>query len=477
MNRLTIRPLRSSNRPTHSARPPSPERTQRRLRAAILVGLVAGTLWVVTEDRSTHSRELAAAAPPTVIALADLAPDAPMKQRHGQHHAQTSATATAVAEQPDAPAIWAIPAGAIDPKKARTEDGKLVQDLEDGTRITFTLDPKLQRIAQETLARYDVEWGTVVAIRPKTGEILAMAEYASGRPGLSRLSLSAAGPAASIFKIITSAALLEHADLAPDAEACTHGGQNKLTLYNLKPNKRLDTKCETFAQALGSSNNVAFARWADTLLTPAQLQETAERFLFSRRIPFPWAVGISQARVPFGSRLGFGRTAAGFEGTTLSPLHAAMITAAVGNEGAMMAPNLIASATLNGETVFTATPQKLADVMSKENAKTLTEMLEASITYGTGKKFFTRKGQPRLGKIRAGGKSGSLSGRHEETKRHFSWFVALAPLDDPEIAVAALVVHGENWTVKGAVPARDILAAYFDIRDASERPARDPLAD
>lgn len=468
-----------NTRRDRTSRPADPTRPRRRMRYAIVLGLVSGTLWTLLEDKSGRTTEIPAT-PPLVVSLADLAADAPLKKRL----AAGRPTPKVAAAEPEPTTGWAIPAGAIDPKKATldTSGEHLVQDLPDGTRVVFTLDPKLQRVAAETLARYDVEWGAVVAIRPQTGEILAMAEHAKGRPELSRLSLSAAGPAASIFKVISSAALLEHANLAPDQEICTHGGQNKLTLYNLKANKRLDTKCETFAEALGSSNNVAFARWADSLLTPQQLQQTAEKFLFTRRIPFPWAVGISQARIPFGSRLGFARAAAGFEATTLSPLHAAMITAAVGHEGKMMAPQLIASATHNGEQVYEATPTQLAQVLSPEHAKTLTGMLEATMTHGTGKKFFEKKGVPRLGKVRSGGKSGSLSGRHEDTRRHFSWFVALAPIDNVEVAVAALVVHGENWTVKGAVPAREVLAAYFGSTSGSastdnDPSQRDPLAE
>ena len=117
---------------------------------------------------------------------------------------------------------------------------------------------------------------------------------------------------------------------------------------------------------------------------------------------------------------------------------------------------------------------------SPDTARTLTGMLEATMTHGTGKKFFEKKGVPRLGKIRAGGKSGSLSGRGDsDTGRHYSWFVALAPIEAPEIAVAALVVNGAEWTVKGAVPARDVLAAYFGKAPDEERQEReaDPLAE
>ena len=47
--------------------------------------------------------------------------------------------------------------------------------LEDGTRVLLTLDPRVQAAAQNTLERYKVEWGAVIALRPQTGEVLAFA--------------------------------------------------------------------------------------------------------------------------------------------------------------------------------------------------------------------------------------------------------------------------------------------------------------
>lgn len=452
-----------------------PIRQRRRLRLGAAAGLLAGTMWVALEERSDPAlaRPSASAgiAAPKVTELQTQAP--------GPTAMAGLVTALTAPSTPRAADRWGIPAGALDPAHATLIDGHLGQILEDGTRVHYTLDPRLQEVATSTLSRYRVEWGAVVAIRPQTGEILAFAEHAEGRPDLSRLPLFSGAPAASIFKIISSAALLEMGHLAPDDTLCTHGGHHKLTLYNLKPNQRLDTRCETFAQSLGSSNNVAFARWADDKLEPMQLQAMANRFLFGRRLPFPWAVGISEARIPTASRLGLARAAAGFEGTTLSPLHAALITAAIANDGVMMAPHLVARADKAGETLFEATPTKLADVLTPDVAGKLRLMLEESVTYGTGKKFFESKGKPRL-PVRAGGKSGSLSGKDDGLTRHYSWFVAMAPIDKPEIAVAALIVNGEQWTIKGAVAARDVLAAWFD-KDAAPAAADpselDPLAD
>jgi cell division protein FtsI/penicillin-binding protein 2 len=102
-------------------------------------------------------------------------------------------------------------------------------------------------------------------------------------------------------------------------------------------------------------------------------------------------------------------------------------------------------------------------VLPPDVAKTLLGMLEATVTTGTGRKYFQGRKGPRLGSVRAGGKSGSLSGETTEGKRHFSWFVAAAPVNPADgvadIAVAALVVNGEQWTVKGSLLARDMLLA------------------
>ncbi len=363
-----------------------------------------------------------------------------------------------------APSRYALPAGEIDVQAASVMGKKLVQVTGDGTLIEFTLDPMLQRAAQNALEKYKVEYGALVAVRPSTGEVLALAEYARDRPNLRHLALQAEGPAASIFKVISSAALLEYGALRPDDTICVHGGKRKLRTANLRPDARRDRKCETFSQALGSSNNVAFARWADQLLTPAQLQQVSDRFLFNRRLPFLWGVAASQARIPAGSRLGFARSAAGFEGTTLSPLHAALIAATVGNNGKMMAPRLVARASRDGEELYRAEPSVIADVMPADRAKQLAKMMVSTTTTGTGKKFFEKRGKRRLPGVDVGGKTGSLASHDTGLTKHYSWFVANAPVGadgTSDIAVAALVVNGKEWTVKGIVPVRELLDTYF----------------
>lgn len=439
------------------------------LRLSFIVGLAVGIAHVASGDPG-HAEPTRDAPPPVAPRIVSIRP-----ADIARLDTSNPVTPPVVASRETRPA-FALPVDALDVRNAGLADGQYTYLHDDRTTVTLTLDPALQAAAEASLTKYRVAQGAIVAIRPSTGEILALAEHAEGRPEIRDIALQSASPAASVFKIITAAAALEHAKADPDALHCTHGGHQKLTLYHLKADAKRDTKCETFAEALGSSNNVAFARIADTTLTPAQLQETADRFLFNTPLPFHRAVGVSKARVPTTSRLGFARTAAGFENTTLSPLHAAALTAAVGNGGEMMVPHLVRRAEKDGETLFEATPTSFRRVVAPEVADALVGMMETTVTHGTGKKFFERRGAPRLGRYRVAGKSGSLSGRNEEGKQHYSWFVALGPVTAEgtraDLAVAALVVQGEAWTVKGAVLAREMFEA--ELAKTKTEPAPKP---
>jgi len=285
-----------------------------RMRWGAWIGFTAGLVFVTLSWESApsiaHTQEGAVANRlPQIRALEKNRPDLGSQQR-------SASNAKATNNDSDE---WSIPARSLDLDLAEEIDGKLVQTLNDGTELTYTVNPALQKKATDILRYYRVEYGTVVAMNPKTGEILAMAEHAEGRPELNGLALQAEGPAASIFKLITAAALVEEGGLNAKSEICTHGGRRGLSLKLLRDNPKRDKTCHTMAQAMGSSNNVAFGRWAVRNLEPSVLETTADRFLFNQRIPFVFGVAMSRANVPVSSELGLAKTAAGFQGTTLSP--------------------------------------------------------------------------------------------------------------------------------------------------------------
>jgi penicillin-binding protein A len=90
----------------------------------------------------------------------------------------------------------------------------------------------------------------------------------------------------------------------------------------------------------------------------------------------------------------------------------------------------------------------------------LTMMMVETVANGSAyKSFHDASGRAFLPGIEVAGKTGTLT-RHKEN-RHYTWFIGFAPVDKPEVAVAALVVNTPTWHIKGPELARDVLRSYF----------------
>ena len=323
-------------------------------------------------------------------------------------------------------------------------------DLPSGRKAKLTVNPHLQEQMQKLFALYKPMQGAMVAIDPKTGKILAMAEYDKEGPSAG-LATRPLYPAASVFKIITGAALLEKG-ISPDEETCFHGGLRGIVGKLLEDKPRVDRRCLSLSMALAKSANVVFAKMAVKHLDGASLREEAERFLFNRPI---WGTfEQSSAAIPDG-RLEFAKSAAGFGQVKLSPMHAALIAAAVGNGGLAMEPTFIDQ--IDGQP---EQPTASTRLLKAETAAALRDMMKNTVSAGTATASFRERGRPVLGDIEVAGKTGSLS-NHQKPFKDYSWFVGFAPADDPQIAVAAVIVNGLKWTIHAPYVAREAFRAYL----------------
>lgn len=433
---------------------------RRRLSQAIAMGLLAGCAgaWIQADPDASQGLGAERLEADLVAAYAPSPTVRSTKRDGAKQRGETTLALDALEPKEE---TWRLPATLIDVREAELVEGAYRQTLADGTLITFTLDPRLQAAAQASLERYGVDEGAVVMIEPSSGRVLAYASRSERDPSNGHVPLQAGGPAASIFKIITTAALLERGLVTPASRICTRGGARRLTLDLLKDSSRHDTRCDTLSSAFGASRNTAYGRWADRLLTPTQLEDTAERFLFNRFVPFLWGPDASVAHIPTHDRLKFAKAAAGFTGTSLSPLHGALIAASIGNEGLMMAPRLVARAERDGVVLYEAKSTALGRVVGNEVARDLRTIFASTVEEGSARKFFERKHEPRIRGVRVGGKTGHLTMKLHGESAHHSWFVGLSPLDAPDLAISALVVNGEVWTTKGVVLASDILTDYY----------------
>jgi len=350
--------------------------------------------------------------------------------------AATNAVAQHVAH-PEGLALW---------KKAKVFGDAYVAKTPDGKVVYLTIEPKLQKTMEKLLRMYRPVGAAVVALDPKTGKVLSIAEIGEGS------ATKAAYPAASVFKIVTGAALLEKG-VNPDVQTCYHGGIRRLVGKLLEDKPNLDRRCLSLSMAMAKSANVVFAKMAVKHLDGDELRKVAERFLFNRPI-FDQPMGQSSAEIP-DDGLGFAKSAAGFGDVKLSPMHAALIAAAVGNGGLAMEPSLIDA--VDGERVEPTGSMRLLNV---ETAGALRDMMKLTVSGGTATYAFRERRRMVLGDIEVAGKTGSMS-THRGPFKDYSWFVGFAPADDPKIAVAAVVVNGPKWRIHAPYIAREALKAYL----------------
>jgi cell division protein FtsI/penicillin-binding protein 2 len=312
----------------------------------------------------------------------------------------------------------------------------------------------------------------------ESGRVLAYASHVEKGPKRD-LVVEASAPAASVFKIITGTSLVENANLSPEQKECYSGGEQRIVAQDLVADPKRDRWCTTLGGAMGRSINTVFARLALEHLKPAQLDETARIMGFGVALPFDVPVQPSSVHFPEDD-LGFARTAAGFWNSTLSPLHAAWLSAAIARAGEPVRPVLVTDVVDDGKIRWSATTALAQKrIMRVETAHALTAMMETTVADGTSyRAFHDAKGRAFLPGIAVAGKTGTLT--DGQTQRFYTWFAGFAPskpvtfpaestatkegrepLQPRKVAFGVLVVNDPKWTIKANVLAREVLRAYF----------------
>lgn len=330
--------------------------------------------------------------------------------------------------------------------------------LSDGRKARLSLDLELQTAIEKSLSEHPVPHGGAVAIEPQTGRILAIVSASNDRPQVAHYAVKALAPSASVFKLITAAALLEKGSVDPQARVCYSGGSSMLSESDVRGNPQTDNTCATLEQAVGHSINAVMARLAYQHLAKEDLEKIALRFAFNRELPTEFQTDVSEAEF-VDDDIERAKTAAGFWHVNLSPMHGALIAAAIQNHGVMMTPTIIDEITnASGVVVYTAKPRPWLVTMSAQNADTLARLGENTTREGSARRQFASRKGWRKG-VTVGGKTGTLS-----NKRPFytyNWFVGWGADKQGQIAVGALVVNTEKWWIKGSHVAARTMGAYF----------------
>lgn len=321
--------------------------------------------------------------------------------------------------------------------------------------IFYSINPDLQKKTTDIVKNAAAPHIAIVAMEPSTGRILAMAGKSIS---IQNILTHSGFPAASLFKVITAAAALEKGSIDAETEINYRGGTHMLDRSNVFPDPLKDKLSSTVTDAIGKSNNPVFARIALKHLSSGTLQQYANLFGFNGPLGFDINLPQSSAYIPV-DEYGLGRTAAGFGAVHLSPVHAALIMAGVANKGILPRPTLVDEIVKkDGTVVFKNKPTSLKRMLKPDTSKEVFEMMESTTLTGTSRNAFTRSGVPVL-PFRVSGKTGTLRG--DNPKGLNNWFIGAAPLENPKIAIAVIVVNPGTANAKASSIAKTVLESYF----------------
>ena len=351
------------------------------------------------------------------------------------------------------------------------------QDIKDekknGDTVVTTLNTKIQTVAYEALGNYR---GAVVVMEAKTGKVLAMVskpdfdpnrlpsiwnEIIADENNSQLLNRTTQGmyPPGSTFKAVTTLAYIKkHGSIDDFHFNCT--GVLTIGEHSIRCAGGAVHGEMNFTQAFAKSCNGAFAQiGAD--LGWSEMKSTAEQVLFNESLPIVLPYYKSKFTLDNGSGTPLTmQTAIGQGDTLTSPMHMAMITAAIANDGELMKPYFIDRITsVTGETVKTVKtyrPSKHKRLMTSEEAQILQQLMRSVVTDGTATALNNDN-------YSVAGKTGTAD-HGDMTGSAHSWFVGFSNIENPDIVVSVIaessVASGESSV---AIPiAQKIFNAYHE---------------
>lgn len=329
--------------------------------------------------------------------------------------------------------------------------------------INYTLDLSLQKESDDLLKRYKPDYGAIFMIDAKTGRILAMSSFQKSDPKASNLNLRATFPAASVFKVITASAAIDHSGINPDHKIAFNGGNYTLYKKNvLSETVNRWTRFISLKDAFAKSINTAFGRLAIENIEPKVLNSYAEKFMFNKELRTDFPVEISNAQIPADKGFELSQVASGYNRyNTMSPVHGAMIAAAIINEGRMNSPYIVDELTdSNKKIVYTGQSASNEQIISVESAAKVQSMMEQTVLAGTSRKTFRKiMREKKFREVEMGGKTGHFSGINP--KGRTDWFVGYASDGDNKVAIAAITVNIQKWTVKSSALGEMMFRKHF----------------
>lgn len=328
----------------------------------------------------------------------------------------------------------------------------------DGENLTLTIDESIQSAAESALkagvAKAEAEAGIAIVMRPKTGEILALANVPDFDPNsfssatndmLRNRAITDAYEPGSTIKVLVAAATLEDGAMKPDDKIYAEEGH-----WNPESGVKITDTHEygwlTFREALEKSSNISFAKISDKL-------DKRRFFKYLRDFGIGNYTGIDlpgEVRGVLHTPAVWGENskrymAFGYE-LTATPIQMATAYCTIANMGMLMKPYIIAKRESANRTEVTE-PQEIRRVVSEQTCRTLISMMEGVVDSGTGTLV-------RIPGVHIAGKTGTaqqLVGGHWSKEHYTSSFTGFFPAENPEYLISVILRSPKNGYYGGVV--------------------------
>ena len=412
----------------------------------------------------------------------------------------------------------------------RGRDGTIgsVTDIEDGVSsiatdpipgnyVVLTLDAELQRITEESLEKniqsirtaqidgkgYDCNAGAAVAIDIRTGDVLSLASYPTydlsrfyedyqlnleneSRPFVNRAVSGLYSPG-STFKPLTAIAAMQTGNLRLDETirdegvyryydtyqpTCWIWNEYHLTHGSQNVTQAIENSCNYFFYEVGRRMGIDTldqyaAKFGLGELSGIELEEESAGHMASPEYKKSVEKSLTSQDWYGGDTL---QAAIGQSYSLFTPVQLANYAATIANGGVRHKVNLIKSirSSVDGSVVKEFKPEIEDSVdMAPEAINAVKTGMKRVVDDGSASSIFSDYA------IQIGGKTGTAQVGGGSNN---AIFIAYAPFDNPEIAVAVVLEHGVRGTNAGYI-ARDIFDAYFHLNTEPEPPAEDYTAD
>jgi cell division protein FtsI/penicillin-binding protein 2 len=324
--------------------------------------------------------------------------------------------------------------------------------------LNLPLQYKVENRLAEALVRYEAETGTIIVMEPRTGSILALANWPSFDPNnyadvapeiLNNEAIGRTYEPGSVFKLITYAAALDSGQITPDQWFNDDGELTigERTIRNAEDQVYGDV---TASEALAKSINVVAARIC-LAMGPETFYRYVRQFGFGKLTEVDLSYedqGIVR-RWDSGNWSEYDQAANSFgQGISVTALQMINAVAAIANNGTLLQPQ-VAQGLIKDGIVYRIPPRVMSQAIKPETAHTLTQMMVYVIDSSSYADLIPG--------YRVAGKTGTAEIATEEgytSEETITSFAGFLPAADPQVVVLVEIVKPKSsqWAEKVAVP-------------------------